>query len=144
MTTKPTMSRSRPLRSFTSYHVRSSASVDGKRIPYHALGGTRRRIRGMAAKTRTSPLRTRANVTPALLDSARHARLRRSGAPQHPPVQPHDRANEADHAEPRTQRKILGHERNRRVLRESNDEPGVYHSPNALADDQSRRHQRSQ
>ena len=69
---------------------------------------------------------------------------RRPRFPQHPTVQPHDRANEAEQPKPRRRRKVLRHEPDRRVLRERDDETGVEHAPQALADDQSRRDQRPQ
>ena len=70
------------------------------------------------------------NPRPCLLSRGRRAT-------QHPPVQPDDHAHEADQPEPGGEDETFGHERDRRVGREADDQAGVDHAPDALAHDQS-------
>src|SRR3954470_21657060 len=62
---------------------------------------------------------------------------------QHPAIEPDDRANEAEKSEPGRGREVFGYDTDRCVLREGDNQPRIDHAPDALADDEARRDQRS-
>src|SRR6185436_15368739 len=62
-------------------------------------------------------------------------------ATQDPPIQPNDHGHEPDHPEPRGRRECFGDDADWCVLRKTDDEAGVDHAPQALSDDQARRHE---
>src|SRR5258705_12427488 len=76
------------------------------------------------------------------LVSSTHRSPRR--AAKHPAVKPGDPGDELEHSEPRSGHEILGHEPDRSVLREADDETRVDHTPDALAHDQPRGDERAQ